>query len=308
MGVNGLPGSAGPRGLTGYQGFTGPAGPGGGASGPSGATGPIGATGATGPIAVLPHALYGTFQSDVDSTGTLANGAVLRYNGTSTLWEIEPTTMNIGYNTSSSGTDVVNVGVGNVAGAFQGQGSVTLGNGCATVSQGTGCVAIGYQAGLKQDHFAVAVGWQAATDDANPSNLQGSNSVAIGWQAGQKNFGVESIGIGKFAGQKSARSYSIAIGGQAGKNNLGQGSIAIGHLTANGPGAYYDHTITIDAGETGLAPQRASACYINPIGDSATRTVYGSTTVVTQISLPANAMILGYNTVTKEVYTLLATP
>ena len=334
--------------ITSVQGATGPTGPAGGPTGPPGATGsigplgPQGMTGPTGPIGatgsgpIAPHPLYGMYQSDVDYSNTLADGAVLRYFALAGKWAIEPASLNLGYGTTSIAANVVNLGVNNSSGVQQ-TGAITVGHNTGG-DQGISSIAIGSGSGQRQGNYAVAIGNSAASSvsgsgqgdnaialgNASGQIQQSAQSVALGYYAGNLNQGGSAVAIGASSGQTSQGGASVAIGFSAGANgigsnsiaigansgmvNLGSNSIAIGYAAAFSQTAGQANNITINATGSSLIPNQSNATFIAPIRNSTSQTTYGVPTNVTNILLPADSMLLGYNITTNEVYTIVATP
>ena len=108
---------------------------------------------------------------------------------------------------------------------------IALGNGSASVSQGTNSVAIGHDSGQTQGNESVALGHNAGTS-------QGDCAVAVGVNCGDQGTGGSSVAIGELAG-RSSNFGAIAIGVQAGSNSQGSNTIALGRGSAfNGSGDF----------------------------------------------------------------------
>jgi hypothetical protein len=124
-------------------------------------------------------------------------------------------------------------GSGSVAIGFQaGQGSqganaVAIGFQAGQTAQGSGSVSIGFGAGFVGQLFnAVAIGSQAG------QTSQASSAVAIGVRAGLFGQGGYSVAIGDSAGRTSQASGAITIGFQSGGQIQGANAVAIGYQSA----------------------------------------------------------------------------
>jgi hypothetical protein len=82
-------------------------------------------------------------------------------------------------------------------------------------------IAIGFNAGIQQETYAVAIGANAGETN------QKTNSVAIGAGAGNTGQSSYCVAIGYAAGSYTQGENSIAIGNQAGNNNQPANSIIL---------------------------------------------------------------------------------
>ena len=184
----------------------------------------------------------------------------------------------IGRNAGTQYQGAGSVAIGNNAGAgssstiYQGANAVAIGNGAgagtttAGTGQGTGAVAIGYQAqqtGISTTYNAVAIGYQAGNDrqnyravaigDSAGNSLQGLQAVALGYFAGNSGQGNEALAIGYGSGQSTQGANATAIGSLAGYTNQGGNTLALGGAS----GQYYQKQYAIAIGY--LAGQGASS-------------------------------------------------
>jgi FtsZ-binding cell division protein ZapB len=133
-----------------------------------------------------------------------------------------------GTNLTQSGNSAIAIGyMTNSSGMTQSTGSIAIGRDAGT-SQFQQCIAIGNGAGGNQTGTgSIAIGFQAA-GSLGPTNTQLSHSIAIGREAAQTLQSLECIAIGYQAGQISQGQQSISIGYLSGQNNQGTGYAAVG--------------------------------------------------------------------------------
>ena len=92
---------------------------------------------------------------------------------------------------------------------------------------------------------------------------QGVSSIAFGENTAENNQGSYSIALGYQAGQNLQSTNSVAIGYQAGKNNQGTQSIAIGYKAGDITQA--NNSIILNASGTSLPAGQSNALYVSPI-------------------------------------------
>ncbi len=171
--------------------------------------------------------------------------------------------------------------------------NVALGSGAGAISQTTGAIAIGQQAGESSQSLAIAIGIGAgqgsqgfmavALGHGSAVVGQGANGVAIGASAGELNQGSSGIAIGYYAGkttqesgavaigyttgQVTQRTGAVAIGWSAGQTNQGANAIAIGYRA----GFTNQNASSIVLNASGSALEAGAAgLYINPIRPTST--------------------------------------
>ena len=212
-------GYTGARGYTGYTGYTG-------ARGDTGYTGASGVsyTGTTG------YTGYTGARGDTGYTGTCncGTGSYLPLTGGTMAGSINMSSNSIRYNNNV-----------NILSTLAGGGSINIGN--TTTLTNTAGISIGYDTGLNQSPYSVALGFYAGSTN---QGLTGSSSVAIGEFAGYQNAGSASISVGQNAGKFNSGTNSIAIGKNASVNNSPDASIVINAsgtvLNGNGAGLFID--------------------------------------------------------------------
>jgi hypothetical protein len=177
----------------------------------------------------------------------------------------------------------------------QGSGTISIGKQAGYDNQHSLAVAIGYLAGYQnQQTFATAIGQNAgyqtqgqyaiAIGQSAGNDHQGEHSIAMGWNAASyPNSGPNGIALGQYAGW-CQNTGSIAIGYQAGINGFqlgpykissGTNVIAIGY---NAGQVQYSNAIAIGAtsgGGNGQSPQGANSIAIGNLAGSAPALNFG---------------------------------
>jgi hypothetical protein len=199
-----------------------------GAAGPTGPTGPAGASGASGPA--------GASGATGPAGASGATGPAGASGATGPTGPTGPAGL------APVGNYVSEYLYWNGTTWAVGSSQLRLGRDAAFTNQNTLAIALGREAGYSgQNSAAIAIGYQAGY------STQGTNAIAIGVEAA-------------ISGQGTA---AVAIGYQAGYTNQGQNAIAIGYQA--GKTNQHANSIVLNATNTGLSSQTASACYVNPI-------------------------------------------
>lgn len=144
----------------------------------------------------------------------------------SSLVQYNATTGEITYGVPgyASGTVAIgtNAGWGGGTNVKQSTGSVAIGSGAGTTSQGINAVAIGINAGqTSQTANSVAIGNNAG------KTFQLDGGIAIGVSSGETNQGIRGVAVGWRAGYSGQGTAAIAIGGFAGETNQHANSIVL---------------------------------------------------------------------------------
>ena len=127
----------------------------------------------------------------------------------------------------SQGTGSVAIGL-QAGQSYQAATSVAIGYLAGAYTQGSSAVAIGNNAGYASQGFvAIAIGYQAG------QFTQGTSAVAIGNAAGNLTQSKYAIAIGQQAGNAYQATNAIAVGFQSGFNTQGENAIAIGNTAGN---------------------------------------------------------------------------
>lgn len=162
-----------------------------------------------------------------------------------------------------------------------------------------GCIGIGTLAGSQNAQLnAIAIGNGAASEILGSVGQQ-TACIAVGDRAGRFIQGVNlassgnCIAIGRNSGDQRQNDFAIAIGAGAGPTDQGTNSIAIGKNSGSTIGS---NTIAINSNPaTSLSASGDSKLYIADISTG------GFGPLPLPVGLSANTVLLGYNTVTKEI-------
>lgn len=260
-----IQGSTGPPGQTGPQGNTGPPGAPGGPQGFTGPMGPQGFQGFTGPQGLpglIPHLLWGDFQSDVDTAFVPASGSIITYRdsnwtltGDSNLIHGPDTVLNnlvnniicIGMNvgkdaiipaatSSIIASTGVFIGTNIATGAISGSFNVGIGYNSA-LRQALSNVAVGNSVGKDQGNYNIDIGSNGPLAQGTFNVSMGYNNASIGGQTtrciviGQDSGDSQTdmcVAIGSGSGKVQSEIGCIAIGVNAGVSQSGVGAVAIG--------------------------------------------------------------------------------
>jgi hypothetical protein len=184
----------------------------------------------------------------VDNTGS---GITLRADKLTTPFSINPNTGDFNFAETMKLTQT-QVAMGKLAGeTAQNDYSVAIGINAGKTTQGESCVAIGDQAGLTtQDDYAVAIGYKAGRGSVAVGDFQGLNSIAIGKSAGEDTQASNAVAIGNLAGQTTQATNAVAIGNRAGFSGQGINTVAIGTNAGNDTQGDYSISVGSGAGQT----------------------------------------------------------
>lgn len=249
----------------------------------------------SGEITYGPSNIAGTLttaaQPNVTSVGTLTNV------NTSGVYRI-------------SGTDFI---------ACKNTGSVAVGFGAGSTTQGINCTAVGHFAGNSlQSDGAVAVGRIAG------ATSQGIDCVAVGNKAGNANQAQNAVALGQQAGLTGQGAAAVAIGARAGETNQHANSIILNAsglaLNSDGTSRFYVKPIRNNTAITTLLGYDATSGEITSGATALTPTQttlnaapevlnFTSTTLISTTSLAAGwyDLRVDYNLSVPTVYTNLAT-
>ena len=163
-----------------------------------------------------------TFNANSGTTPFSLNPNTGDFNVSSTL-QITQDTIAMGVGTAlSSGTGCVALGL-NAGNASQATNSVAVGSSAGQTTQGGSCVAVGSGAGnANQGGNSVAIGGTAG------NTAQGASCVAVGTRAGNANQSDNCVAVGSSAGQSLQASSATALGNFAGNANQGTNCVAVG--------------------------------------------------------------------------------
>ena len=146
-----------------------------------------------------------------------------------------------------------------------------MGNQAGQTNQGTGSIAIGWNASqTQQGSYSITLGYNACGE---PNGNQGGYGVSIGFQTAYYNQQDNAIAIGRSAAYTQQGASAIAIGYNAGFNSQGASAIAIGN--AAGQTNQGANSIIINATGALLNNTVASSTVIKPLR---TQTTQGSIT------------------------------
>ncbi len=271
-GAQGSTGSQGPTGATGTQGIPGTA-TNTGATGPTGPSGPTGSQGAAG-VAANTGATGATGRTGPTGASLIGpTGAAGNLGPTGSTGARGPT--------GFTGPQGPGASLGGLTGPAGVPGGSIAWNGSAWVVQGSAGaedVKLGYNAGpINVLNGAVGIGsctasrtqlTQTVAVGFNSGLTQSNYSIAIGSSAGRSNQQLNAIAIGREAGLVNQGSNSIAIGFQTGNINQGNNSILIGRLVPT----ISDNSIAITADNVAWSPTGSSptGCFfVRPINEFA---------------------------------------
>uniref|UniRef100_A0A6C0B3M5 Major tropism determinant N-terminal domain-containing protein n=1 Tax=viral metagenome TaxID=1070528 RepID=A0A6C0B3M5_9ZZZZ len=141
---------------------------------------------------------------------------------------------------------------------------------------GTTPISIGYQSSSGITG-TVAVGGGAG------SVTQGSYAVALGRQAGFQNQGVAGVAMGIQAGYQNQGAGAVAIGVKAGYSGQGRNAIAIG--TGAGTVNQADNSIILNASNVGVTgPGQSGAFYVSPVRNASSPYVMNYNPTTSEVS------------------------
>lgn len=278
-----------PQGWTGPQGnvgYTGPQGEKGIPGGPQGSTGPIGSrgmqgyTGPAGKAGLIPHKLWGEYQSDVNSNLIPFEGGIIKYDSSTEKWIFTgDKSLAIGPISYFMSSKEYNIGIGkNMGVGIAGVDNIGLGQSLFNISAGNKNIAVG-------DRLSYIAGSGNISLGNDSGNDAGDNNIVLGNNSGLV-LGNNNIILGEYAGYQINKVDNCVFLG----NLSGSETIAPGNPTYQAP----SNSIIINASSSALAPVN-SGVYISSLSEN------NSGSKVMPSNIPQDTYPVVYNPITKEL-------